>query len=267
MIAGESTNHQTGSTEVRTSGSSPHGAVALVTGGGTGIGRATARSLAGAGWRVAVCGRRRDPLTEVLGSLPDEGSLAVQADIADPSQVERLVSRVVEEFGALDLLVNNAAVAVPGPLTEVDLIAVEEMVRINLLGTILVTREAIPHLARRPGNIVNIGSVGGRSASLVSSVYGATKAAVHHLTNCLAVELAPLGIRVNTIAPGPVQTDIGDSSSLLEELGKATLRERAGRPEEIASWVLQLASSTADWVTGTTIAVDGGAGVRRDYLG
>jgi 3-oxoacyl-[acyl-carrier protein] reductase len=168
-----------------------------------------------------------------------------------------MVSATVATFGGLDLLVNNAGTAQPGELSTTSTDDIAAMVDVNLKGTLYVTRAAIGPLTERRGRIVNIGSVGGIGASRVSSVYGATKAAVHHLTTCLARELAPRGIAVNTIVPGPVQTEIIDAR-LMKRLAASTLLGRVGQPEDVATWIVALAAPDADWVTGAQLTVDGG---------
>ena len=190
-------------------------------------------------------------------SVGSEWAAAVTGNIADPASADAIVAATIERFGRLDLLVNNAAVAHPGPLADQSIEALVEMVDVNVTGTLLVTKAALGALSSQRGRIVNIGSVGGLGASRVSSVYGSTKAAVHHLTTCLARELVSDGITVNTVVPGPVQTEIL-GEEVLARLSASTLRGRMGRPDEVARWVVTLADPASDWVTGAQLTVDGG---------
>ncbi|MQA17485.1 MAG: SDR family oxidoreductase, partial [Pseudonocardiaceae bacterium] len=153
--------------------------------------------------------------------------------------------------------VNAAGVVHPGSLVDAEADHIRHMVDVNLLAAIFLFREALPCLAQRRGAIISIGSVGGLVSSRISATYGATKAAIHHLTVCLAREFARHGVRINTIIPGPVETAFVGGGAL-QQLAEATLSGRIGQPDEIARWVTALADPNAQWVTGASLTVDGG---------
>lgn len=238
----------------------------IVTGGGTGIGRATAQALARRGDRVLVVGRTERTLTETAADHP--GIHTLTADLTDPDAAGLIVDTALRAFGRLDVLVNNAGIAVPGPAAQVDRRSATAQIEVNLLAPILLTQWALPALAEAGGTVVNLSSAGslGRRAWPYLSVYGASKAALDFLTRTWAVEFAPQGVRVVGIAAGVVATGMGIRSGstpqeyegFLDRIGKATPLGRVGRPEEIAWWVRQLTDPEAGYATGTVLAVDGG---------
>ena len=236
------------------------GKVALVTGGGTGIGRAVALGIAGEGGKVVVTGRRIEPLQEVSATNP-ERILCVQADVSRGEDVKRAIAFTVEQFGALDVLVNNAAACTMGPLANMSDDDISAMLDVNVKGTLMGIRDALPHLGARRGCVVNVTSVTAGAATPMMAAYAGSKAAIEHLTRCLAVELGPSGVRLNVVAPGmtltPMLEDNMDQQGIDRTAAHTPLR-RVGTPEDIAEAVLFLASDQATWITGQVVQSSGG---------
>jgi meso-butanediol dehydrogenase/(S,S)-butanediol dehydrogenase/diacetyl reductase len=241
---------------------------ALVTGGGTGIGAAVARRLAEDGYAVAVTGRRAGPIEEVAGQI--EG-LAVVADTGLAEDADRAVAETVARFGGLDALVCNAGIGGEGSLRELDPVVWDDVLRINLTGAFLMARAAIPHLVARRGAIVTVSSAAGLRASPGSLAYCSSKAGLAMLTQCIAVDHGPEGVRANCVCPGWVRTPMADEEmdALAGRLGTdrdgayaACLvdvpLQRASTPGEIAATVAWLLSREAAYVNGAVIPVDGG---------
>jgi meso-butanediol dehydrogenase / (S,S)-butanediol dehydrogenase / diacetyl reductase len=240
---------------------------ALVTGGGSGIGMVIAARLAADGWGVCVAGRREQPLRE-------SGQAWTAGDVGLPADAERIVAEAVAALGGLDLLVCNAGISRPGTVLEQTPEGWNELMRTNLTGVFLTCRAALPHLLERRGSIVTIGSAAGRRASTESAAYCTSKAGLAMLTQCLAIDHGPQGVRANCVAPGWVRTDMADHSMDLRARAAGTTREqayaeamrnvplrRASSAEEVAGLVAWLAGPEAASVTGTVIAVDGGADI------
>jgi NAD(P)-dependent dehydrogenase (short-subunit alcohol dehydrogenase family) len=232
----------------------------LVTGAASGIGRATAARFAAEGARVVLLDRDeavRDVAAEVGGS-------AAVADVSVPEQVER----ALDGAGPLDVVVNNAAIIRYGRFMELELEEFEDVLRVNVAGTFLVSQAAVRRMPDdgRPRAIVNLASAEGRRVIARSGHpqvhYGASKAAIEQLTRALAVELAPRGIRVNAVCPGLVATPFTAGVAADPEASRwfldHVLLDRFGQPEEIAAAVFFLASEEASYVTGSTLVVDGG---------
>lgn len=239
------------------------GKVALVTGGSRGIGRAIALALAEQGAHVAVSyvssAQKAEELVQELQKL-DVKAAAFKADQADTKQVEQLVKDVHKKFGQLDILVNNAGVAAYGQVGgEADLKALEHQQAVNVNGVITAIRTAAP-LLPNGGRIVNIGSVLGARASFPGAAdYSMTKFAVQGYTRGAARDLAPRGITVNAVQPGPIATDMNpENGPNAEFIRGAVPMGRFGKPEEIAAGVAFLASPAAAYITGTTLDIDGG---------
>jgi NADP-dependent 3-hydroxy acid dehydrogenase YdfG len=193
------------------------GSVAYVTGGSSGLGAETARTLAGLGVAVAVSARRKDKLDDLVTEIENAGgrALAIEADITDRAQAEVAVSTVVETFGRLDILINNAGLMLLGHVTGADPHEWEQMVQINILAALYTTHAAIPHLLdaatsspRKVADLINISSSAGHQAYPINGVYALTKFGTNGLTESLRQELNPQGVRVHQIAPGAVKTEL-----------------------------------------------------------
>jgi NAD(P)-dependent dehydrogenase (short-subunit alcohol dehydrogenase family) len=239
------------------------GKVALVTGGGSGIGRGVAVAFARAGARVAVCGRRSGPLRETASEI-GAASRAVPADVTLAGDRAQLVARVAAELGGLDILVNSAGAALKRRAEDMDPEAWERLLSVNVVAALELSREALPHLRPRRGCILNVST--GASLHPVPSfaAYGASKAALNYASQVLAMEAAP-EVRVNVVCPGGVDTPIFETFVSHDEVPRvlASFRERTplgrvGRPEDIAAAALYLCSDAASWVTGVLLTVDGG---------
>ncbi|MEY9928684.1 NAD(P)-dependent dehydrogenase (short-subunit alcohol dehydrogenase family) [Catenulispora sp. GP43] len=251
--------------------------VAVVTGAGSGVGRELALALAKTGWRLVLVGRRAERLAQTAllaqpaelaqpaAAIPPEAVHLVAADVGAPDSAQRIVSEALQRFGRIDALVNNAGLARFGTLDRVSEADVEAMVRTNFLGPLALIRAAAPELSRRQGCVVNVGSIGGMLALPGRATYGASKAALHHLTRSLARELAPR-VRVNTVAPGALDTEIYDdlgfgpeeTEALRAEMIRTTPLGRMGTPQDVVPWIELLLSRAGAWVTGSLLVIDGG---------
>ena len=235
--------------------------VAVVTGGSSGIGAALARALTGRGWHCVLLARGRERLERVAAELNAEFE---QCDVSDRDQVERVARRVGEAHPAVHLLVNNAGVSERRSFLELPPERIEEVVRINYLGSVWCLRAFLPLLeAGAPCDVVNVVSVAGTISYGSGGAYTASKHAQLAFSRRLAVELAPLGIRVNAVAPGFTRTELVqqalDNGSLQEDWMVARVpMGRLARPEEIARVVRFLASDEASYVTGQVLVADGG---------
>jgi 3-oxoacyl-[acyl-carrier protein] reductase len=243
----------------------------LVTGASRGIGRAIAEAFAAAGDRVAIHHRGSPGLAaEVLASLPGDGHAVVQAELADPGEVRRMVDAAAERLGGLDVLVNNAANFIAHPITEVSYeqwqAAWQQTLGVNLTGTANATWCAVQHMiAGGGGAIVNVSSRGAFRGEPGQPAYGASKAGLNALGQSLAVALAPHNITVTAVAPGFVETDMA-TSALRGPRGDAIRAQspfgRVARPDEIAAAVLYLASPEAAWATGSILDLNGASYLR-----
>src|SRR5712692_5614151 len=228
------------------------GKVALVAGGGTGIGRAVAERFAREGARVAVFGRRPEPVREVASAIRGAG---VESDVAG------LVAAARTEWGGVDVMVNSAAVRLQSPLTEISAADFAEVLRINLVGAFVLTKLVTgPMRERGGGSVIHIGSALGAAAAPFFSPYVASKGGLNALARAAAVELVQDGIRVNVVAPGTIDTTInaGVSEFRRNMLTRRIPIGRAGHVDDVAAACLYLASDAARYVTGSTLAVDGG---------
>ena len=238
------------------------GKVAIVTGAGSGIGRATAILFASEGARVVVFGRRPEPLADVVDAIAKAGgqATAVSGDVASESDVERLMAAATREHGGIDILVNSAAVRLRSALVEITAADFAEVLRINLVGAFVVTKFAAVAMRTRGGSIVHIGSALGTVAAPDFSPYVASKGGLHQFARAAAVELVQDEIRVNVVAPGTIDTAIGMG---VPEFRRHLLKHRipigrAGHVDDIAQACLYLASDASRYVTGSILAVDGG---------
>ncbi|MFI9255559.1 SDR family NAD(P)-dependent oxidoreductase [Streptomyces sp. NPDC053069] len=237
----------------------------VVTGGGTGIGRATALAFAEHGAQaVIVTGRRKERLAEVAAA--HEAIVPVAADVTTGSGAEAVADAVHEHGGTLDVLVHNAGIFRFSPLAALDAGTAREVLETNVLGPLLLTARLLP-LLRSPGaGIVLVSSRGGHNPTPDGSVYGASKAALHSFTRSWAAELAPSGIRVNAVAPGFVRTEAYAANGLSPEAVEGLFAGvtptiplgRVSEPEDVAPWIIRLADPANALVTGQIITVDGG---------
>jgi NAD(P)-dependent dehydrogenase (short-subunit alcohol dehydrogenase family) len=237
--------------------------VALVTGAARGIGLAVAKRFLAEGWRVALLDIEGALLHGAAGALADpDHTLALHCDVSDAAAVATAVEAVQRRFGRLDALVNNAGVAVFAPLLETSDQDWNRILAVNLTGPFLCTKAAAPLMREHGGGaIVNITSISAVRASTLRSAYGTSKAGLAHLTKQLAVELASLGIRVNAVAPGPVETAMAKAVHTPEiraDYHDAIPLNRYGLEEELAEAVFFLCSDRASYITGQILAVDGG---------
>jgi NAD(P)-dependent dehydrogenase (short-subunit alcohol dehydrogenase family) len=245
------------------------GKTALVTGASRGIGKAIATALAGEGANVVLASRKQDALDAVAAEIrtahPEVGVLAKAAHVGKEEEATACVEAAIAEFGALDVLVNNAGTnPYFGPMVDIDVARAEKTVQVNQFAIVQWTRLAWhASMAERGGSIVNIASVGGLSTEIGIGYYNATKAAVIHLTRQFAMELAPK-VRVNGIAPGIVKTHLARAlwEGNEEVISKYMPLGRIGEPADIAHAAVFLAGDTASWMTGQTLVVDGGSVVR-----
>ena len=237
--------------------------VALVTGAARGIGLATARRFLSEGWRVALLDIEAELLRGALAALANpEATLALHCDVSDADAVEASIAAVAKRFGRLDALVNNAGIAVFTPLLETSNQDWNRVLAVNLTGPFLCAKAAVPLMQEHGGGaIVNITSISAVRASTLRSAYGTSKAGLAHLTKQLAVELASLGIRVNGVAPGPVDTAMAKAVHTPEiraDYHDAMPLNRYGLEEELAEAVFFLCSDRSSYITGQILAVDGG---------
>ncbi|HXB63904.1 MAG TPA: glucose 1-dehydrogenase [Solirubrobacteraceae bacterium] len=241
------------------------GKIALVTGGASGIGAATARRLAGEGARVAVGDINEQGAQEVAGELD---GLGVPMDVTDLDSIAAAVKATEERLGPIDVLVNNAGTDLFSFFVKTDPGLWDFVLNVNLRGTIAVTHAVLPGMQeRKTGAIVNVSSEAGRVGSQGSAIYSAAKAGVIGFTKAIAREAARYRVRVNAVAPGPIETPLLNAApQILGEIGErlkqgmvnTTQLKRSGEPEEVAAAIAFLASDDASYVTGQTLGVSGG---------
>jgi len=242
------------------------GKVAVVTGGNSGIGLATAKRLQDEGARVAISGRNQQTLDEAVNTIGN-GVLAVRADVSKLTDVDQLYAQVSKKLGKIDVLFVNAGVAKFAPFADTSESTYDEQFDINIKGAYFTIQKALPFLNDGASIIVNT-SVADQKGTAGTSAYSATKAALRSLARTTAAELAVRGIRVNAVAPGPIVTPIfvrtGLPQEAIDEFAKEIISKvpmkRFGQPEEVAGTVAFLASQDASYITGVEINVDGGLG-------
>jgi NAD(P)-dependent dehydrogenase (short-subunit alcohol dehydrogenase family) len=232
------------------------GTIALITGSTSGIGRATALTLAKLGATVVVTGRDAERGATAVKEIEGDGGTArfIAADLNDPAQLTHLA----EESGEVDILVNAAGHSWFGPTADLDVTTFDGLFSSNVRSAYLLTAALAPGMAARGrGSIVNLASMAGAVGLAGGAAYSATKASLSAMTRAWAAEFSPSGVRVNAVAPGPVYSD-GASPELIDSLATTTLLGRGAQPQEIADVIAFLSTPRAQYVTGATIAVDGG---------
>ena len=237
--------------------------VALITGAARGIGLAAACKFLDEGWRVALLDRDRETLTRAMEDLGQRnGAMPVFADVSDPEQVQRAVAETDAAFGRLDALVNNAGIANFKPVLETSFEEWSEIMATNLNGPFLCTNAAAPVMLKTGGGaVVNIASISGFRASTLRVAYGTSKAGVLHLTKQQAVELGNIGIRVNAVCPGPVDTAMAKkvhTPEIRADYHNNIPLNRYGLESELADAIFFLCSDNASYINGQYLAVDGG---------
>jgi NAD(P)-dependent dehydrogenase (short-subunit alcohol dehydrogenase family) len=243
-----------------------HGKVAVVTGGNSGIGLASAKRLAEEGARVAISGRNQKTLDEAVKFIGN-GVLAVKSDTSKVADTEKLFKEVIQKLGKIDVLFVNAGIAKFAPIEDSSEEFFDEQFNTNVKGAYFTVQKAIPHLNDGASIILNT-SIVSTKGEANASVYSSTKAALRSMARTAARELVGRGIRVNAVAPGPIETPIfgktGLPQEVLDEFEKHLIEivpmKRLGKPEEIAGVVAFLASSDASYITGVELNVDGGMG-------
>jgi NAD(P)-dependent dehydrogenase (short-subunit alcohol dehydrogenase family) len=250
--------------------------VAIVTGGGTGIGEAICRKFAREGAKVVVNGLPGDPIDDVAATILDEGgeAIAFAGDVSDEAQARGCVGAALDRFGRLDVLVNNAGVLLAN--AETDDFPVEtfdEHVRCNIRSAFLMTKYALPHLRETSGCIISAGSEGGINGQPRNAAYGGTKGFLHAFMAGVAVEQAQYGVRAHCVCPGPIDTawTHKETGAVDEQVEKALISAspfgRRGTPEEVANVYAFLASDEASYVTGAAWLVDGGITPAKGAVG
>ena len=231
----------------------------LITGGSRGIGEAAVRRFAASGWDTAFCWKESASCAQAVAR--ETGALEIQADVADPKAVQRMIEQVEQTFGHIDVLINNAGCGQFGLLHQVTDEAWDRLLAVNLSGPFYAIRAVLPGMIRRhSGCIINLSSIWGMCGASCEAAYSAAKAGVIGLTKALAKEVGPSGIRVNCVAPGLVDTDM--NARLTDSERRAMTEEtpllRMGRAEEIAGLLLYLAGDQASFLTGQVISPNGG---------
>jgi NAD(P)-dependent dehydrogenase (short-subunit alcohol dehydrogenase family) len=247
------------------------GRTALVTGASRGIGAGIAVALDAAGARVALVARSRDRLDALASTLTNE-PVVIDADLGVPSRAGDVAARAVDALGGLDILVNNAATAVRRPTTTMDLETIDTILDLNVKTPLLLIAALIPTLQQSGhASIVNLSSVSGLVGTPNRAAYAASKGAIDAMTRSLANELGPSGIRVNSVAPGVVDTYLWERNKaipgVVESINELTPLRRWAQADDIADVVVFLASDAARFVTGETIAADGGMGKTMNLYG
>ncbi|MDF2668880.1 MAG: family oxidoreductase [Paenibacillus sp.] len=240
--------------------------IALITGGSLGIGRAIALRFAGEGAKVAISGRGRASLEEAAVVIREQGGevLTLESDVQDQEQVNGMIDCVLEKWGRIDVLVHNAGINNPTPFLDITVEEWDRHININLKGTFLVAQRVCREMTKRQqkGSVVLMSSVNGLAAEADLAHYNASKGGMNMLAMSMALELAPLGIRVNSLCPGFIETRLTkpliDNEPAIKEYLRTIPMGRVGQPEEIADAALFLASEESRYITGHCMVVDGG---------
>lgn len=252
------------------------GKVAIITGGGAGIGEAIAHKFAAEGARVVVCGLASDPVEDVARAIRDVGweAEAFSGDVSEEESARACVQFTLDRFQQLDVLVNNAGVFLDNAMTESYPVAdFDQTIRMNIRSAFLMTHFALPHLQQTRGNVVSAGSESGIIGLAQNTTYGGTKGWMHAFMRGVAVEQAQNGVRANCVCPGPIDTawthkETGPMDAKMETtLIQATPLARRGTPEEVANVYAFIASDEASYVTGALWVVDGGTTIAKGPVG
>ncbi|MEK9627631.1 MAG: SDR family oxidoreductase [Nitrospinota bacterium] len=235
---------------------------AIITGGGTGIGRATATAFCREGAKVILFGRRKEKLEKTAEELGNS-AFVVQGDMTNNDDLDQLINQTLQNFKGIDILVNNAGLFNGAPLHEITDSQWDEMMDINIRSVFQLTRRVLPvMLAQKSGSIIHISSILGLIAVPQVAAYNVSKGALNQFSRSIAVEYGPSGIRSNSICPGLIETDMTadlmKDEDLMKEWSKDYPIGRFGKPEDVASACLYLASDESSFVTGTVLPVDGG---------
>jgi meso-butanediol dehydrogenase / (S,S)-butanediol dehydrogenase / diacetyl reductase len=241
------------------------GKVVIVTGGGSGIGAATAHRFAADGATVVVTGRSSDKLEKTVADAPAGSTVVAKAaDTSDEQAITHLVDEVAREHGRLDTLVNNAAIAEPGTVTDLDADSWAQIMAIDVNGVFFASKAAMPHLVATKGSIVNVGSVSGLGGDWGMAAYNAAKGAVVNLTNAMALDHGGEGVRVNAVHPSLTVTDmsagIREDEDTVAKFRDRIPMGRPAEPAEVGDVIAFLASDDARFVNGAHLPVDGGLG-------
>jgi NAD(P)-dependent dehydrogenase (short-subunit alcohol dehydrogenase family) len=236
----------------------------IVTGAGSGIGRATAIAFANAGAHVLGVGRREASLLQTASEHPAVATFV--ADVCADGAPEAVIEEAARRWGRVDVLVNNAGAAAIVPLGEVTGARITELFALNVTAPSLLARTALPYLREADGSIINVSSTFGHRPLPGGSHYAASKSAIESLTRSWALELAGDNVRVNAVAPGPTESEALAAAGLPEEVVEKIKRDEAeqiplgrrGKPEEVADWIVHLADPASTWLTGQILTVDGG---------
>ncbi|XP_059046919.1 3-oxoacyl-[acyl-carrier-protein] reductase FabG-like [Achroia grisella] len=245
--------------------------VVVVTGASSGIGAAAAVQFAKEGANVVLIGRNESKLKNVSEKCASSGkTLIIKAEVTNDDDAKRIINETIDKFGQIDVLVNNAGMGVNGGILSGNILkAYDQTMAVNMRAVVHLTALAAPHLVKTKGNIVNISSIAGKIASAGDfTPYAISKAALDHFTRGAALELAPSGVRVNGISPGPVRTDFLENAGInvisWDNMGALVPLKRCSEPDEIADIILYLASDRAKGVTGSDFVSDNGGLLRFD---
>lgn len=236
--------------------------VVIVTGAGSGIGAGAAARFLSEGAKVVLVSRHESELKETAKGFGKENFLTVKADVSDEKQAQKIIDATIEKFGQIDVLINNAGIAVMGKVEEISAKRWHEQMATNINGVFFCTKAAIPHLIETGGCIVNTSSVSGLGGDENMVAYNTTKGAISNFTRCMAIDYGPQGVRVNAVCPSLTITDLtadmAKDKKTLNAFKKRMPLGRPAQPEDIAGVIAFLASDDARFVTGVNLPVDGG---------